>query len=547
MARAATYGPVQLARVARLERWQVDRGLQQGLIPAATTTRRWSQEQVHDVAARREEIINILGEHPGYGAWRAADILQAALGEETATPDADGLTPGEVWAVDVETLAARGVLTAVGQFKGHTLYDARQLTTPPAELIDAAREAVTERLDWWQRSLTTTVAARRCDGTEEEFTAKAARAGILAGAGGRWALADVEALAAGIEAAEEIRADRLLTADQAAAHMQIRRSDLEHARTAGWLTPHTHTSIRAGHQRVVEVPLFRAADVAALHELPGVDWQEVRSTRRGRPSPLLQYVGTGKTRAQTIRTYADRLARTTGVPVYARYQPTTDRWLLDWPPNEAGHPTKTEAAQLLAEDSAQQFAHSITLLTPSGRAVHHAAHLIQPGVAIVVDTETSALDGSIIELAAADAATGELLLDTLIAPPPGVRINPQAEAIHGISPGMLTGAPTLDKIWPQLHELTAGKTVLAYNTNFDYGRLRHDADQLNLPTSHLTRPATWGCLMELHGTWTGTTTWLPLGTIHHRPEDGPAHRAAADTRAAVRLLHTLAAPPPWWR
>lgn len=544
MARTATYGPVQLGRTVGLQRWQVDRGLKQGLIPAAAVAGRWTQEQVDNLVSRRKDIVAVLGEHPGYGAWRVADMLQAALGDgEPAVPDAEGLVPGEVWACDVETLAARGALTPVGVFKSRVLYDARQVNPPGPELLHAVREVVAERLKWWQHSMYTAAAARRCGRSESEFAAAAEAAGVVAGSGGRWALGDVEALATGREAAEEVRGDRLLTADQAAAHLGIRRCDLEHARAAGWLAPHTHTEIRAGH-RLVTVPLFRAADVDAVVEVPGVNWAEVRGLPAGRPSPLLQWVGPGRSRAQLVRGFAGRLAETTGVRVWARYRPATDRWLMDWAPDAAGEPTLAAAEELLAGDPAHVHSGSITLLTASGRAAHRATHLSRPGAAVVVDTETTALDGSVIEIAVRDAADGELLLNTLVTPPDGVRITPKAQSVHGITPGMLTGAPTLDKIWDHLAELVAGRTVLAYNAEFDISRLRHDAALLGLPASDLTRWARWECLMTLRGNWEGTTSWLPLGTSYH--PDERAHRAASDTDAEVRLLHALAGPPSWW-
>jgi DNA polymerase III epsilon subunit-like protein len=296
----------------------------------------------------------------------------------------------------------------------------------------------------------------------------------------------------------------------------------------------------------VETPLFRSADVDALQTVPGVDWDEVRAVRPGGPSPLLQHVGPGRARARIVRDFAAHLGRAGAIQVHARYRAATGRWLLDWAPDTTGHPTRDAAEQLLENHPASEFTSCITLLTTSGHATHTAARLARPGTACVVDCETTALDGSVIEIAVRDAATGELLLDTLLTPPDGMRITPGAEAVHGISPSMLTGAPTLDKIWDRLAELTAGRVLLAYNASFDAGRLRHDADLLGLPACHLTRPASWQCLMELRSAWAGTTTWMRLGTAHHRPEDGPPHRAAADAGAAVRLLRSLTAPPAWW-
>lgn len=75
---------------------------------------------------------------------------------------------------------------------------------------------------------------------------------------------------------------RLFTADQAAAHLQTRRCDLDHLVRAGWLEPATCTR-SVWH---ANVPLYRAADLDVRAADPAIDWDEVRATPPGRPSPL---------------------------------------------------------------------------------------------------------------------------------------------------------------------------------------------------------------------------------------------------------------------
>lgn len=80
---------------------------------------------------------------------------------------------------------------------------------------------------------------------------------------------------------------RLLTRDAAAEYLQIRRSDLEHLVDAQWLEPTTW--VHSGWQRrssSPKIPLFRTADLDVLLAHPAIDWDEVRATPPGRPSPL---------------------------------------------------------------------------------------------------------------------------------------------------------------------------------------------------------------------------------------------------------------------
>ncbi|UKD50738.1 hypothetical protein L3Q65_00290 (plasmid) [Amycolatopsis sp. FU40] len=82
---------------------------------------------------------------------------------------------------------------------------------------------------------------------------------------------------------------RLHTADGAAEYLRVRRSDFDHLTRSGWLTEVTR--VRSRRQRSREspaVPLFRTGDLDVLLAHPAIDWDAVRSTPRGRPSPLAQ-------------------------------------------------------------------------------------------------------------------------------------------------------------------------------------------------------------------------------------------------------------------
>lgn len=79
----------------------------------------------------------------------------------------------------------------------------------------------------------------------------------------------------------------LLTADQAAERMCIRRSDFDHLVRAGLLTPMTYArgAFQGRHDRP-NVPLYRTGDVDALLDHTGIDWDAVWTTPKGFHSPL---------------------------------------------------------------------------------------------------------------------------------------------------------------------------------------------------------------------------------------------------------------------
>ncbi|NLG22229.1 MAG: 3'-5' exonuclease [Actinomycetales bacterium] len=131
------------------------------------------------------------------------------------------------------------------------------------------------------------------------------------------------------------------------------------------------------------------------------------------------------------------------------------------------------------------------------------------GAAVVLDTETTRLDGVLVEVAVLDAATGEVLLESLVRPE------------EPISAGA------------QLLHLTRGRTVIAYNAEFDQARLLQHADRDRLDLAHLAGAGVWECLMLRRSDWAMRPRWMPLHG---------GHRAGGDCRVAVELLAAMTTP-----
>ncbi|GCE37970.1 putative exonuclease [Rhodococcus wratislaviensis] len=154
-----------------------------------------------------------------------------------------------------------------------------------------------------------------------------------------------------------------------------------------------------------------------------------------------------------------------------------------------------------------------------------AMRMLTPGHAVILDTETSDLDGSILEVAVIDAATGAVLLDTLV-DPGDVQIHPAAAAVHGISAAQLIGAPGWPTVFSALAAVTVDRVVLAYNAEFDQS---HSLDPL-----HLADTERWGCVMVKRSQAEGVEKNIRL--------DG-AHRACGDAEAARTVLQGIADGP----
>lgn len=160
-----------------------------------------------------------------------------------------------------------------------------------------------------------------------------------------------------------------------------------------------------------------------------------------------------------------------------------------------------------------------------------ARRMCAPGAAVILDTETTDLHGAVIEVAVIDAATGDTLLDTLVDPGPEVDFAPSAVAVHGLTAAVVAGAPTWAQVVPQLLEVTAGRTVLAYNARYDHAVIAADCARHGLDPNHLADRDQWGCILEARRVLAADGTGMAL--------DG-GHRALADTHAARECLRALA-------
>ncbi|MBA9006674.1 DEDD exonuclease domain-containing protein [Thermomonospora cellulosilytica] len=163
-------------------------------------------------------------------------------------------------------------------------------------------------------------------------------------------------------------------------------------------------------------------------------------------------------------------------------------------------------------------------------------------VFVVVDLETtggSAAESAITEIGAVKVRGGEVLGEFATLVDPGGPIPPFITALTGITQQMVTAAPRIEAVLPAFLEFARGCVLVAHNAPFDVGFLRAACaaqgyawpafpvvDTADLARRVLTRDEVPNCR---------------LGTLarHFRSATEPCHRALADARATVDVLHGL--------
>jgi DNA-directed RNA polymerase subunit RPC12/RpoP len=160
------------------------------------------------------------------------------------------------------------------------------------------------------------------------------------------------------------------------------------------------------------------------------------------------------------------------------------------------------------------------------------AVLANPEQYVVLDTETTDLDGEIIEIAVVDLL-GNVLMNQRIKPLG--KISAGAQAVHGISLDMLAGEPYFYDVYPRIKEVIKDKIVLIYNRAFDKARLAGDCRLHNLEGLKFKSECVMLQYAQFVGDWSDyweSYRWQPLNG---------GHSALSDCKEVVAVLREMAA------
>ncbi|MEU5476901.1 3'-5' exonuclease [Streptomyces mirabilis] len=438
------------------------------------------------------------------GTRRLADLMAERMGLSVTAHDV------------MQLVEEHQALEAVDEYNGWPMYATAAALALEVELV---RQVVEKRREWVKASLPRDAAAERIGWHWRDIVRMGREGRITVGRFDRYLISDLDKLAA------EADGEQYITAQAAAELLEIRPSDWKYVEAAGWIEAASSYEQPVGRYRTVTVALFKLGEVRALREMPGVDWEAVRAVPKGKPSALKEYAKLAPTRAAAIKDFCQALADRHGVTVWAWCSPYSGGWEMDWERLD-GAPTKAQVKDELAADpQAGRYAKEVSLCPRWGRITRRARQLLQPDTAVILDTETTDLDGQCIEIAVIDAATGKKLMNTLVKPTEP--ISQGAHWVHGISDEDVAGARPWERVLPRLRKVTRDRVICAYNSSFDRNIVLGDTRRAGKKPMHLEPWDNWYCLMESYASWVGSSRWLPLGG---------GHRALGDTQAAREVL-----------
>jgi len=151
---------------------------------------------------------------------------------------------------------------------------------------------------------------------------------------------------------------------------------------------------------------------------------------------------------------------------------------------------------------------------------------------LILDTETTGLEGSeIVEIAVIDQEK-QVMMNTFVKPL--YSIPDEVIRIHGITNEMVINSPSFADIYDQLAQILTGQNVLIYNANFDDGIISGCCRRYHLPRIKFNSD----CLMEMYAMFVGEYSdyyddykWQPLNK---------GHRALDDCLRAFEVLEEMA-------
>ncbi|HZZ97594.1 MAG TPA: DEDD exonuclease domain-containing protein [Jatrophihabitantaceae bacterium] len=161
---------------------------------------------------------------------------------------------------------------------------------------------------------------------------------------------------------------------------------------------------------------------------------------------------------------------------------------------------------------------------------------------VVVDLETtggSAAADGITEVGAVKVRAGEVLGEFQTLVHPGQPIAPFVSVLTGITDSMVSTAPSTATVLPAFLEFARGSVLVAHNAPFDIGFLKAAAIELQLPWPGFAVVDTAVLARRVLSRDEVPNCKLSTLAMFFSARTTPNHRALADARATVDVLHGL--------
>ena len=161
---------------------------------------------------------------------------------------------------------------------------------------------------------------------------------------------------------------------------------------------------------------------------------------------------------------------------------------------------------------------------------------------VVVDLETTGgppVEAGITEIGAVKVRGGSVIGEFATLVNPGIEIPPFIASLTGITNSMLAGAPTAASVIPSFLEFSQGAVLVAHNAPYDMSFLKGACNKLDIAWPKATVLDTAKLARYVLSREDVRNCKLATLAAFFRSGTTPSHRALADARATVDVLHGL--------
>lgn len=182
-------------------------------------------------------------------------------------------------------------------------------------------------------------------------------------------------------------------------------------------------------------------------------------------------------------------------------------------------------------EAEQERQHQEFLKEAEQAAAEWARGVLADEKAVILDTETTGLQGRIVDIAII-GIDGAALLSTLVNPE--IPIPAGASNIHGITDEMVADAPTFAAVYPEIKRIVEGASrVIIYNADFDTGILNWECYRYGVALDFKTE-----CAMLQYAAWYGE--WNDYHRSFRWQKLNGGHRALGDCEATLERIKAMA-------
>lgn len=173
-----------------------------------------------------------------------------------------------------------------------------------------------------------------------------------------------------------------------------------------------------------------------------------------------------------------------------------------------------------------------------------ALQAVNSGDLFCIDTETTDLNGHVIQIAVVCVKTAQVLFDSYVHTTEA--ISPEAFAVHGISANDIASAPSFEQVATDIAEIIGDKKWTAFNIGFDYKVMANSTHDKTADCYSWLEQKSFCAMYDIAAEFIGATNKYGSISLANAMAfcgvefEGKAHSASADAVATVKVIQCIA-------